>query len=136
MAGTCYSLPAYHLPAHPILPCTPLPPHNCEHPLALAAGGGGGSTSAACGAEPLSVEEEGELLKYYSSRLQHICRELRLPRRVPGAAVAYLKRIYLAHSCLEQDPQQLLLTCLYLACKASGRAAGGRQQAGPGLDMG
>lgn len=82
-----------------------------------ASGGGGGSTSAACGAEPLSVEEEGELLKYYSSRLQHICRELRLPRRVPGAAVAYLKRIYLAHSCLEQDPQQLLLTCLYLACK-------------------
>ena len=46
-----------------------------------------------------------------------MCRELRLPRRVLGAALTYLKRMYLSLSCLEQDPQQLLLTCLYLACK-------------------
>jgi cyclin H len=67
--------------------------------------------------EPLTLAEEAELLKYYGGRLQHICRELRLPRRVLGTAVTYLKRIYLALSCMEQDPQQLLLTCLYLACK-------------------
>lgn len=43
--------------------------------------------------------------------------QLRLPRRVLGTALTYLKRIYVSHSCLEHDPQQLLLTCLYLACK-------------------
>jgi cyclin H len=55
--------------------------------------------------------------------LQHVCRELKLPRRVLGAALTYLKRIYLSCCCLEQDPQQLLLTCLYLACKVD-RARG------------
>ena len=143
------------------------------------------AAGAAGGEPPLSLDEEGRLLKYYGSRLQHVCRELRLPRRVLGTALTYLKasrrrgwpgdegvvqqhggraadvagdagawprasdaaaavsrrppppassptpparpacpprpqRIYLAHSCLEQDPQQLLLTCLYLACKVGG----------------
>ncbi|KAL4420175.1 hypothetical protein ABPG77_008311 [Micractinium sp. CCAP 211/92] len=67
--------------------------------------------------EPLSLEEELALLKYYGSKLQHVSRELRLPRRVLGTALAYLQRSYLSFSCMEQDPQQLLLTCLYLACK-------------------
>ncbi|KAL4428152.1 hypothetical protein ABPG75_002241 [Micractinium tetrahymenae] len=73
--------------------------------------------SAAPAPEPLALEEELALLKYYGSRLQHVSRELRLPRRVLGTALAYLQRAYLAFSCMEQDPQQLLLTCLYLACK-------------------
>jgi cyclin H len=67
------------------------------------------------------LDEELLLLKYYASKLQHACRELRLPRRVLGTALTYLKRIYLVHACLEQDPQQLLLTCLYLACKVAER---------------
>ena len=71
--------------------------------------------------EALSLDEELLLLKYYASKLQHACRELRLPRRVLGTALTYLKRIYLVHACLEQDPQQLLLTCLYLACKVRER---------------
>lgn len=54
---------------------------------------------------------------------QHVCRELKFPRRVLGAALTYLKRVYLTCCCLEQDPQQLLLTCLYLACKVMGGAA-------------
>ncbi|PRW44298.1 Cyclin-H1-1 [Chlorella sorokiniana] len=75
------------------------------------------SAPAAAGPEPPSLDEELALLKYYASKLQHACRELRLPRRVLGTALTYLKRIYVQHSCLEHDPQQLLLTCLYLACK-------------------
>lgn len=150
---------------------------------------------AAAGPEPPSLDEELALLKYYASKLQHACREvrgegctsgchhlgplpqcccwadlgphlepaaahqlqlcgqlvaaclvspsasnqlpctlfpsllhdppvvqLRLPRRVLGTALSYLKRIYVSHSCLEHDPQQLLLTCLYLACKVSALA--------------
>ncbi|PSC75630.1 cyclin-H1-1 isoform X1 [Micractinium conductrix] len=67
--------------------------------------------------EPPSLSDELSLLRFYGTRVQHVCRELRLPRRVLGAALTYLKRMYLSLSCLEQDPQQLLLTCLYLACK-------------------
>ena len=51
------------------------------------------------GIEVLSLDEELLLLKYYASKLQHVCRELRLPRRVLGTALTYLKRIYLSCSC-------------------------------------
>eukprot|EP00887_Chlorella_sp_A99_P004352 scaffold15.g4352.t1 len=66
---------------------------------------------------PISPEEELLLLKYYQAKLQHMCRELRLPRKVLGTAVTYMKRVYLSYSSLDQDPQQMVLACLYLACK-------------------
>lgn len=62
---------------------TPVPPPN--HPAAAAA------AAPPPSAEPPSVEEELQLLKYYGSKLQHVCRELRLPRRVLGTALTYLK---------------------------------------------
>jgi cyclin H len=73
------------------------------------------------------VVEELLLLKYYQAKLQHICQELRFPRKVLGTAVQYLKRLYLAHSPLEHDPQYLVITCLYLACKV-GPTRGGKQR--------
>lgn len=62
--------------------------------------------------------------------------QLRLPRRVLGTALSYLKRIYVSHSCLEHDPQQLLLTCLYLACKVSVLAHTGVWREGSELERG
>lgn len=85
-------------------------------PCAICSAG----ASAAPAPEPLSLGEELALLKYYGSKLQHVSRELRLPRRVLGTALAYLQRAYLSFSCMEQDPQLLILTCLYLACKVGG----------------
>ncbi|RMZ55406.1 hypothetical protein APUTEX25_003530, partial [Auxenochlorella protothecoides] len=66
---------------------------------------------------PPSLEEQELLLRYYGSKLQAICAELKLPRKVLGTCVTFLKRMYV-HSCvLEVDPQTIFLTCLYLACK-------------------
>lgn len=77
---------------------------------------------------PISVEEELLLLKYYGTKLQLMCRELRFPKKVLGSAVTYFKRFYLNTSALDSDPQHVVLTCLYLACKvgASGWAHGSR----------
>lgn len=63
------------------------------------------------------MAEEQLLLKHYQATLQHICQELRFPRKVLGTAVQYMKRFYLAHSTLDQDPQYIVVVCLYLACK-------------------
>lgn len=65
------------------------------------------------------MEEELLLLKHYQATCQHICQELRFPRKVLGTAVLYLKRFYLTHSTLDYDPQHIVVTCLYLACKVS-----------------
>ena len=86
--------------------------------------------------EAPSGEEERALLKFYGTKLQHACRELRLPRRVLGTAVTYLKRVYLSHSCLDHDPQQLLLSCLYLACKVGASAGSGVMVCGCGCGWG
>lgn len=69
-------------------------------------------------AEPLTPAEEALLLKFYEAKVQAVCRELRLPLKVLGAAVTYIKRFYVARSALDVDPQAAALTCLYLACKA------------------
>lgn len=70
------------------------------------------------GVELLTLEEELLLTKFYSTRLQHACLELRVPRKVQGTAIAFLRRLYVHHSMIEHDPQHIMLACLYLACKA------------------
>lgn len=63
----------------------------CTLPQRAASAGAPAVPAAAAGEPPLGLEEEAALLKYYGSRLQHVCRELRLPRRVLGTAITYLK---------------------------------------------
>lgn len=67
--------------------------------------------------QPPSLDEELLLLKYYQATIQHMCQELRFPRKVLGTSVQYLRRFYLANSTLDHDPQHIVVTCLYLACK-------------------
>ncbi|TPP60259.1 putative cyclin-H [Fasciola gigantica] len=43
----------------------------------------------------------------------------RLPDEVFGFAVTYLKRFYLHHSVMDFYPREMMLTCLYMACKAA-----------------
>ncbi|KAL6782128.1 hypothetical protein ACKKBF_B10775 [Auxenochlorella protothecoides x Auxenochlorella symbiontica] len=82
-----------------------------------ASGSGNGDTPPPADLAPPSLEEQELLLRYYGSKLQAICAELKLPRKVLGTCVTFLKRMYV-HSCvLEVDPQTIFLTCLYLACK-------------------
>lgn len=73
---------------------------------------------------PPGVEDQELLLRFYASRLQAICSELKLPLSVKGTAVSYLRRAYVHQSVLDRDPQSIFLTCLYLACKVGRRGFG------------
>ena len=61
--------------------------------------------------------DEQKLLAHYGSKLIQLSRTLKLPDKVTSTACAYLRRFYVKKSCLEVDPQGIVLTCLYLACK-------------------
>ena len=84
-AAVYTSWPQAAFAAGPLPLCAPTPSAGAASADAPPAAG------AAGGDPPLSLDEEGRLLKYYGSRLQHVCRELRLPRRVLGTALTYLK---------------------------------------------
>lgn len=60
---------------------------------------------------------ERRLLAHYGLVLLKLCRTLKLPDKVMTSACSYLRRFYVKKSCLEVDPQGIVLTCLYLACK-------------------
>lgn len=74
--------------------------------------------AGAAAGEPITLAEEASLVKFYEAKVQSVCRELRLPRKVLGTAVTYLKRFYAAASALDHHPLPIALACLYLACKA------------------
>lgn len=42
---------------------------------------------------------------------------MKLPEKVVSTACTYLQRFYIRNSCLEYDPQGIVLTCLYVAAK-------------------
>lgn len=84
----------------------------------------------------IDAEDQRMLLRFYASKLQAICTELRLPLKVRGTAVAYLARYFLSCSVLDMHPGTIFLTCLYLACKvrpgwSAGGAAGFGEMAAP-----
>jgi len=61
--------------------------------------------------------DEQKLLAHYGLKLIQLSRTLKLPDKVTSTACAYLRRFYVKKSCLEVDPQGIVLTCLYLAGK-------------------
>ena len=58
-----------------------------------------------------------KLLKYYGSKIQELCRAFGFPRKVQATALIFFKRVYLSFSCLDHDPKNIMLTCIYLAGK-------------------
>lgn len=81
------------------------------------ASNGDASTSALQHA--LTAEEESLLCAYYQHKAQEICTTAlpHLPRKVAATAVAYVKRVYLTRSVLDQHPAAVMLTAIYLAGK-------------------
>ncbi|KDP23501.1 hypothetical protein JCGZ_23334 [Jatropha curcas] len=55
--------------------------------------------------KPLSVEEEQFMRVYYEYKLRE------------ATALIYFKRFYLQWSVMEHDPKNIMLTCIYSACK-------------------
>ncbi|KAH7622136.1 putative Cyclin-H1-1 [Nannochloris sp. 'desiccata'] len=69
-------------------------------------------------ADLISPLEESGLLRHYQEKIVAVSVNLKLPRKVLSTSINFLKRFYLKRSCFEYDPQQMVLVCLYLACKA------------------
>ena len=67
--------------------------------------------------KPVRLEEESRLCKYYQAKMQQVCKALTFPDKVAAAALLFFKRFYLTFSSLDHDPKNIMLTCIYLACK-------------------
>ncbi|XP_046678790.1 cyclin-H [Homalodisca vitripennis] len=67
----------------------------------------------------LSSAEERVLLLHYQLQLRDFCRKFQpaMPRAVAGTAFHYFKRFYLNNSVMDYHPKEILVTCVFLACK-------------------
>nr|CAG4651069.1 EOG090X080D [Simocephalus serrulatus]SVE94302.1 EOG090X080D [Simocephalus serrulatus] len=67
----------------------------------------------------LNATEEKALELSYEYQLRDFCRKFHppMPRYVVGTALHYLKRFYINNSVMDYPPKEILVTCVYLACK-------------------
>ncbi|XP_014282955.1 cyclin-H [Halyomorpha halys] len=67
----------------------------------------------------LSAEEEKTLLRFYEFQMRDLCKRFvpPMPKAVIGCAFNYFKRFYLNNSVMNFHPKEILVTCVYLACK-------------------
>lgn len=67
----------------------------------------------------LSPQEERMLCKYYEHILRDFCRKFQpeMPKCVLGTSFQYFKRFYLNNSVMDYHPKNVMVTCVYLACK-------------------
>ena len=67
--------------------------------------------------DPVSLEEEKQLCLYYERMISKICSLFHFPHKILAISLIYFKRFYLAYSILDFEPRNVMLTCIYLACK-------------------
>jgi len=67
----------------------------------------------------LTPEEERSLCRSYEVYLRDFCTKFQppMPNYVAGTAFHYFKRFYLFNSVMDYHPREILVTCIYLACK-------------------
>ncbi|CAA3031665.1 cyclin-H1-1 [Olea europaea var. sylvestris] len=68
--------------------------------------------------KPLKTEEEKLLRAFYEFKIQDVCDAFKFPRKIQATALIYFKRFYLQWSVMEHHPKNIMLTCIYAACKA------------------
>ncbi|KAI4349971.1 hypothetical protein L6164_010506 [Bauhinia variegata] len=67
--------------------------------------------------KPLSIEEEQCMRVFYENKLQEVCKNFHFPHKIQATALMYFKRFYLQWSVMEHHPKNIMLTCIYSACK-------------------
>ncbi|XP_073226966.1 cyclin-H1-1-like isoform X1 [Cicer arietinum] len=67
--------------------------------------------------KPVSIEEEQCIKVFYENKLQEVCNNLHFPHKIQATALIFFKRFYLRWSVMEHQPNNLMLTCIYAACK-------------------
>lgn len=67
----------------------------------------------------LSDSEERTLVRYYENQLRELGKRFNptMPRATVATALHYFKRFYLRNSVMDYHPKEILVTCVYLACK-------------------
>ncbi|XP_019877525.1 cyclin-H [Aethina tumida] len=67
----------------------------------------------------LTPDEEKIMVKNYELRLRDFCKRFQppMPRCVIGTAFHYFKRFYIHNSVMNHHPKEIMVTCIYLACK-------------------
>ncbi|KAJ8687242.1 hypothetical protein QAD02_023036 [Eretmocerus hayati] len=66
-----------------------------------------------------SVGEERILQRFYESQLKEFCKRFNppMPKSTIATSLHYFKRFYLHNSVMDYHPKEILVTCVYLACK-------------------
>ncbi|XP_058760584.1 cyclin-H1-1-like [Vicia villosa] len=67
--------------------------------------------------KPLSNEEERCMKVFYEIKLQEVCNNFHFPHKIQATALIFFKRFYLQWSVMEHQPKNIMLTCIYAACK-------------------
>ncbi|CAH1117269.1 unnamed protein product [Phaedon cochleariae] len=67
----------------------------------------------------LTSEEEKIMVKRYELHLRDFCKRFQppMPRYVIGTSFHYFKRFYINNSVMNYHPKEIMVTCIYLACK-------------------
>ncbi|KAL6146584.1 hypothetical protein ACLB2K_057262 [Fragaria x ananassa] len=65
----------------------------------------------------VTVEEEQMMRVFYETKLQEVCNNFHFPHKVQATALIYFKRFYLRWSVMQHEPKNIILTCIYAACK-------------------
>ncbi|KAL3286592.1 hypothetical protein HHI36_001093 [Cryptolaemus montrouzieri] len=67
----------------------------------------------------LNAEEEKIMVKKYEHHLRDFCKRFQppMPRCVAGTSFHYFKRFYINNSVMNYHPKEIMVTCIYLACK-------------------
>ncbi|KAF3454505.1 hypothetical protein FNV43_RR04953 [Rhamnella rubrinervis] len=67
--------------------------------------------------KPLNIEEEQFMRVFYENKLQEVCNNFHFPHKIQATALIYFKRFYLLWSVMQHHPKNIMLTCIYAACK-------------------
>ncbi|XP_013594985.1 PREDICTED: cyclin-H1-1-like [Brassica oleracea var. oleracea] len=67
--------------------------------------------------KPLSVDEERFMRAFYEAKVQEVCSAFEFPHKIQATALQYFKRFYLQWFVMQHHPKEIMLTCVYAACK-------------------
>jgi cyclin ccl1 len=67
--------------------------------------------------KPLSADEERFMRAFYEAKVQEVCSAFAFPHKIQATALQYFKRFYLQWSVMQHHPKEIMLTCVYAACK-------------------
>ncbi|XP_071098327.1 cyclin-H-like [Haliotis cracherodii] len=67
----------------------------------------------------LTAQEERLLCRHFEFVMKEFCGKFQppMPKCVVGTAINFMKRFYVNNSVMDYHPRDIMLTCVYLACK-------------------